>query len=88
MEITTEVDVARRSNQLKGVALWSGASLFATLAAPVRRAVDDRLRNRWSLYVTVPTANDESKTAPDVPLAIAVVPFSVSPRISSKLPFW
>ena len=62
--------------------------MFATLAALVRRAADDRLRNRLSLYVTVPSANDESKTAPEVPRAIAVVPFSASPRISSKFPFW
>src|SRR6266446_6184045 len=82
MEITTEVGAARRSNQLKGVARSSGASLFATLAASVRRAVDDRLRNRLSLYVRVPTANDESKIAPDVPRAIAAVPFSASPRIA------
>src|SRR5215831_6890310 len=88
MEITREVGDARRSNQLKGVARSSGASLFATLAASARSAADDRLRKRFSLYVRVPAADDESKTAPDVPRAIAVEPPSVQPRIGSKIPLW
>ena len=72
-------------DQLRRVECSSGLPAIASDGA--KACGGEMLTKRSPLYVRVPMARDESKTAPPVPRPTAVMPFSASPRLRSNVPW-